>query len=270
LREVLAARSDRDFVVAAPPRGGRARPAARTGLARRLIRFACRHPVEIAVTLVLSGAGGAIAWNALALQTARHPAPLFSPRATLDPAAPMPPLRPASAPPQASEADALVPPVAPNPQTSLPTPAAPAAARPARDSIGDLIRGSDPAAAPGRAVPAMPPARPTVTAAAAPPTVATPQKPPVMRDAIGDLIRLGEPAPIPPGFVGKTEQSRSVGAAQRALSRLGYGVAVDGLMGPGTRQAIEQFERDRRLPVTGELGPRTARELSAQSGIQVD
>jgi peptidoglycan hydrolase-like protein with peptidoglycan-binding domain len=41
-------------------------------------------------------------------------------------------------------------------------------------------------------------------------------------------------------------------------------------MGPGTRQAIERFERDRRLPVTGEFTPRTVRELTAASGISVE
>jgi peptidoglycan hydrolase-like protein with peptidoglycan-binding domain len=91
-----------------------------------------------------------------------------------------------------------------------------------------------------------------------------------MRDGLGDLIRLGEPAPIPPGLIGRTDVNRTIGAGQRALSKLGYAVAADGIMGPGTRQAIEQFERDRRLPVTGEFGPQTVRALTAQSGIQVD
>ena len=47
-------------------------------------------------------------------------------------------------------------------------------------------------------------------------------------------------------------------AAQRALTKLGYGtLKSDGAIGPGTRQAIEKFERDRRLPVTGDLNSRT-------------
>ncbi len=64
---------------------------------------------------------------------------------------------------------------------------------------------------------------------------------------------------------------RAVLAAQRALNKLNYGpVKPDGLMGPGTRQAIERFERDRKLPVTGEPAGRTARELAAASGIAID
>jgi peptidoglycan hydrolase-like protein with peptidoglycan-binding domain len=55
------------------------------------------------------------------------------------------------------------------------------------------------------------------------------------------------------------------------LSKLGYAaLRSDGVIGPGTRQAIEKFERDRRLPVTGELNPRTVRELSAQAGMAIE
>jgi peptidoglycan hydrolase-like protein with peptidoglycan-binding domain len=39
--------------------------------------------------------------------------------------------------------------------------------------------------------------------------------------------------------------------------------------GTGTRQAIERFEQDKRLPVTGEFNARTVRELSSASGIAV-
>ena len=67
------------------------------------------------------------------------------------------------------------------------------------------------------------------------------------------------------------EPQRQVASAQRALQKLGYGpLKADGIFGQGTRQAIERFERDRRLTPTGELGPRTVRELSAQSDIRVE
>jgi peptidoglycan hydrolase-like protein with peptidoglycan-binding domain len=56
-------------------------------------------------------------------------------------------------------------------------------------------------------------------------------------------------------------------AAQRQLNKLGYGpVKPDGLFGLGTRQAIEKFERDRKLPVTGDLNARTSRDLAAAAG----
>jgi peptidoglycan hydrolase-like protein with peptidoglycan-binding domain len=62
-----------------------------------------------------------------------------------------------------------------------------------------------------------------------------------------------------------------VAAGQRALAKLGYGtMKVDGIMGPETRQALDRFERERRLPATGEFSHRTARELSTLSGIPVE
>ena len=56
-------------------------------------------------------------------------------------------------------------------------------------------------------------------------------------------------------------------AVQRALSDFGYGpVKPTGALGPETRAAIEKFERDRKLPVTGQLSERLVRELSATTG----
>jgi peptidoglycan hydrolase-like protein with peptidoglycan-binding domain len=107
------------------------------------------------------------------------------------------------------------------------------------------------------------PARPAAPPAGSPPAAA--------RDPIADLIRIGGGAPpTPPALVGKPD-TRTVAAGQRALAKLGYRTAkVDGVMGPDTRLAIERFERERRIPVTGEFGGRTARELAALSGIAVE
>ncbi len=113
----------------------------------------------------------------------------------------------------------------------------------------------------------LPPQRPAQLAAApeaARPTPLPPQKvdkpavvtmpSPAPRDTIGDVLRTGT--------VG--EPSRSVLAAQKALQKLGYGpIKADGIFGSGTKQAIERFERDRKLPVTGDLAGRTAKELLA-------
>jgi hypothetical protein len=67
-----------------------------------------------------------------------------------------------------------------------------------------------------------------------------------------------------------TEPSKTVAGAQRALMKLGFVIKPDGLIGTTTRQAIEHFERDRGLPVRGELTPKIVHELSAQSGITID
>jgi peptidoglycan hydrolase-like protein with peptidoglycan-binding domain len=61
--------------------------------------------------------------------------------------------------------------------------------------------------------------------------------------------------------------SQRVLAIQRALSDFGYGqIKPTGQYDPETRTAIEKFERDRRLPVTGQLSDRFVRELAAMTG----
>jgi peptidoglycan hydrolase-like protein with peptidoglycan-binding domain len=65
------------------------------------------------------------------------------------------------------------------------------------------------------------------------------------------------------------ENPARVLAAQKALIKAGFVLKADGVMGSGTRQAIEGFERERKLPVTGELNPRTLRELSQRTGIAI-
>ena len=77
-------------------------------------------------------------------------------------------------------------------------------------------------------------------------------------DPIGDLIRTG--------LAGGGGADNTVLDAQKALAKLGYGVTPDGLWGPQTRQAIEQFERDRGLPVAGELTDKMRSLLAAAAG----
>jgi peptidoglycan hydrolase-like protein with peptidoglycan-binding domain len=56
-------------------------------------------------------------------------------------------------------------------------------------------------------------------------------------------------------------------AIQRALADFGYGqINPTGIYDPATRAAIEKFERDRRLPVTGQVSEQLVRELSAMTG----
>ncbi len=51
--------------------------------------------------------------------------------------------------------------------------------------------------------------------------------------------------------------------AQKALARLGYGpLKVDGVAGPGTRRAVEAFQRANTLPITGELDAPTLQRLT--------
>ena len=71
-------------------------------------------------------------------------------------------------------------------------------------------------------------------------------------DPIGELI-----VPSP----------RRVLAVQRALAESGYGqLKPTGVFGPDTAAAIERFERERKLPITGQISDRLIRELAALTG----
>jgi peptidoglycan hydrolase-like protein with peptidoglycan-binding domain len=60
---------------------------------------------------------------------------------------------------------------------------------------------------------------------------------------------------------------KRVVAIQRALADFGYGqIKPSGNYDAETREAIEKFERDHRLPVTGEISDRFVRELAAMTG----
>jgi Putative peptidoglycan binding domain len=221
VREALAARSGQDFVTTG---GSSLRTGGRhvaAGLKAALLFVACRPAIVVGCGLLLA-ASVAVALNALAWQSIRHPSPMFprkgEPERRVAVPPPLPPARPAEV-----------------------RPAAPAPA---------------PAAAPAA----------TVTAPASPVPPPAPTRPAPARDPIGDLIRAGET-----GSAAAKDSTAKALAAQRALTKLGYGpIKSDGVIGPGTRQAIEKFERDRKLAVTGELNPRTARALAAQSGIAID
>jgi peptidoglycan hydrolase-like protein with peptidoglycan-binding domain len=58
--------------------------------------------------------------------------------------------------------------------------------------------------------------------------------------------------------------SKRILAIQRALADFGYGqIKPTGQFGPETKAAIEKFERDRKLPVTGQISDQLVRELAA-------
>jgi len=75
--------------------------------------------------------------------------------------------------------------------------------------------------------------------------------------------------------VARSETTGSIDAADEAtikqvqtgLSELGYLPGpIDGTFGDTTRQAIKEFEGDRRLPVSGEITPELLSELAKTSG----
>jgi hypothetical protein len=65
--------------------------------------------------------------------------------------------------------------------------------------------------------------------------------------------------------------SRRVAAVQRALTDYGYGqLKPTGTVGSDTLAAIQKFERDRKLPITGQMSDRLVRELGAATGRNID
>lgn len=97
-----------------------------------------------------------------------------------------------------------------------------------------------------------------VSAPAAKPST-TPRPPaavPVAKnDPVGDLI----------------VSTRRVAAVQRALTEYGYGqLKPTGVIGTDTQAAIQKFERDRKMPVTGQLSDRLIRDLTVLTGRPIE
>jgi peptidoglycan hydrolase-like protein with peptidoglycan-binding domain len=65
--------------------------------------------------------------------------------------------------------------------------------------------------------------------------------------------------------------SKRVLAVQRALTDFGYGqIKPTGILDAPTQAAIAKFERARKLPVTGQISDRLARELAVVTGRPLD
>ena len=75
---------------------------------------------------------------------------------------------------------------------------------------------------------------------------------PVRTDPIADLI---------------TAPPKRLVAVQRVLSEYGYGqIKANGEFGPETEQAIAKFERDHKMPVTGQMSDRLVKALALMTG----
>jgi peptidoglycan hydrolase-like protein with peptidoglycan-binding domain len=65
--------------------------------------------------------------------------------------------------------------------------------------------------------------------------------------------------------------SARVAAVQRALTDYGYGqIKVTGTVGADTQAAIQKFERERNLPLTGQMSERLVKELGLATGRSFD
>ena len=82
-------------------------------------------------------------------------------------------------------------------------------------------------------------------------------------DPIGDLIGTSA-SPSSTASVGSPAR---IIAVQRVLSEFGYGqLRLSGMLDEPTSTAIQKFEADRKLPVTGHLSDRLLHELAAMTG----
>ena len=198
-----------------------------------VMRILLRSPKDMVAGLIAAAAVCAIVANALFLQAGRHPSPMFGSVVTLPP-------------PQAAVASPL-----PRPRpvelTARPVEAEPPEPRQVE------VRGADSRNADHKNTDPMTNlvVRSTSAPAAAPANVARP------------------PAPIP--ATAQSAGARRVAAVQRALTQYGYGqLKPTGAVGSDTQAAIQKFERDRKLPVTGHMSDRLVRELTAVIGHPIE
>jgi len=79
-----------------------------------------------------------------------------------------------------------------------------------------------------------------------------------------NLMRSPPPALQTPG-------ARRVAAVQRALTEYGYGqLKATGTIGTDTQAAVQKFERERKMPVTGQISDRLVRELGTMIGHPIE
>ena len=216
------------------------------------MRILLRSPKDVVAGALAFAAVSAIITNALFLQAGRHPAPMFGssvviPGTALPGANPLPRPRPAEA-----AAALLEPgPIEIRPAESRATESRPSESKPSESKVADP-KSADPKSAD----PLANLVRATVAAPVAPPNV----------------LRL--PAPVPMvshGDAGQITGSRRVAAVQRVLTQYGYGqLKATGTIGSDTQAAIQKFEREHKMPPTGQMSDRLVRELIAMVGHPID
>lgn len=209
-----------------------------------LMRVFLHSPKDVLAGLLAAAAICAILANALFLQAGRHPSPMFGTVVTL----------PA---PQAAAASPL-----PRPRpvevTGRPFESDPPEIRPVEARGADPRHAEIKSAEPRNADPKIPdPMTSLVVKSTGAPATAAP----------ANVVR--PPAPIPANA--QNAGARRVAAVQRALTQYGYGqLKPTGAVGADTQTAIAKFERDRKLPVTGQMSDRLVKELAAMIGHPID
>lgn len=216
---------------------------AERGLAMRLL---LHSPKDMVAGMLAFAAVSAIIANALFLQAGRHPSPMFG-TVTVMPAPGLPTTSPLPRPRPAEAARAV------DPQPAEPRVIEMKSAD-ARSDARIEPKGES------RSDPRSDPMTNLVKSTAAPQTTTSS----IMRP----------PAPIPASretIANQTPAARRVAAVQRTLTEYGYGqLKPTGVAGSDTQAAIQRFERERKLPVTGQVSDRLMKELAVVIGRPVD
>lgn len=206
-----------------------------------VMRVLLHSPKDTLAGLVAVAAIGAIVANALFLQTGRHPAPMFGTvinlpaPSSLPLSNPLPRPRPVGAdtsPLEPKATEFRVEPKAAERAAEKP------AEKPVEATASTLRPGSDPMTNLVKATTSTPPSA------------------------------MRPPAPIP---MQQSPAAKRIAGVQRALSEYGYGnLKITGAMGAETQSAIQKFEREHKMQVTGQVSDRLLRELGAAIGHPVE
>lgn len=213
-----------------------------------LMRMVLHSPKDMVAGLIAFSAVSAIIANAIFLQKGHHPSPMFGSSTVVafpEPAptvSPLPRPRPSDATLTSSDAKLDSRMIDSRPVNPVSEAKPSVAAKPAEprggDAMGNLVK-----------------------ATAAPTTTQSVQRPPASiphadkTDPLGDLIT----------------NTRRVAAVQRALTEYGYGqLKPTGNVGSDTSAAIQRFERERKLPVTGKMSDRLVQELGTVTGRAIN
>jgi hypothetical protein len=200
------------------------------------MRALLHSPKDTVAGVLASVAAGAVIANALFLQAGPHPAPMFG--STVVNLAATPAASSLFPRPRPAEADvpAVEPKQAEKASDSRNSETKTAESR-AGDPLASLVKATTPSP------------QPTTTAA----------------------LSSSPNAPRPPAPIFQTPAARRVAAVQRTLTEYGYGqLKATGTVGPDTQVAIQKFERERKLPVTGNVSDRLVREIGTMIGHPID
>jgi len=229
-----------------------------------VMRILLHSPKDMLAGALAFTAICAILTNALFLQAGRHPSPMFGSVVTLPAplvANPLPRPRPV---------ELAVRPAEPAPSETKPVEAKSADPRTSDHKTVDS-RSADPKSADPRGADPMTNlvVKSTSSAPAAASNAANPAAKPTGATAAAPSHVIRPPASIPASS--QSAGARRVASVQRALTEYGYGqLKPTGAVGADTQAAITKFERDRKLPVTGQMSDRLVRELTAMTGRSIE